>query len=160
MKYLLAILLFQLTLTSTMYERNNTAPLASQKRNLVLSGNVLSNQLSGNKNTTIVNKKDHIINSNNTDHSTVLNRNSYNKVSKITKSGNVNKQINKGAINIGNKQFSSSFPLNPHNNSTVFRKNLKDIMHNSLYHNSESNIVKPLDLKNIDHFIHRHLKNK
>ena len=160
MKYLLTVLILQMTFTNSLHNSNNSIPLDSshQPRNIILSGNVLSNQLTGNRNTTIINKKDHTINSNNTDHSTVLNRNSYNKVSTIKKSGNINKQVNKGEISIGNRQDGRFLPLNPHSNPSLFRMNLKDIMHGSLYQKNEKNFNKAIDLKNLHNNIESHLK--
>jgi hypothetical protein len=126
--------------------------------NFALSGTVNANELTGNKNTTITNARHHVINSNNTDHSTVVNRNSFNKISTIKKTGNVNKQINSGQINVANGILSGNLPLSPLHNSTALRKNLKDILHSSLYHPREYQITEGETESKTS--VHRHLKIK
>lgn len=157
MKYFICILLFHFTLTSRVFLRNfnNTSqfPYTSNGRNIVMSGNISSNQLTGNKNTSIQNHRYHTINSNNTDHSTVINRNSYNKISTIKKSGNISKEINHGEISIGN-----GMALDGKHNSTMFRRRLKEIMHNSLYNDAMNNYINGNNIKNIENF-HRNMKN-
>ncbi len=157
MKYFLAFLLFHLSFSSSVSLRNfnNTAqiPLHSGGRNIIMTGNISSNQLSGNRNTTIQNHRYHNINSNNTDHSTVINRNSYNRISTIKKSGNVSKEINRGEISIGN-----GLPLNTKHNSTMFRTALKELMHRSLYSYGMDGIIQGREMRNVGNN-HRNLKN-
>jgi len=118
-----------------------------------MSGNISSNQLTGNRNTTIQNHRYHTINSNNTDHSTVINRNSYNRISTIKKSGNVSKGINRGEISIGN-----GLPLNTNHNSTMFRTALKELMDNSFYNYGMHSIIEGRNMRNVENN-HRNLKN-
>ena len=157
MKYFLAFLLFLLSFSSSVSLRslNNTTqfPLHSSGRNIIMSGNISSNQLTGNRNTTIQNHRYHSINSNNTDHSTVINRNSYNRISTIKKSGNVSKGINRGEISIGN-----GLPLNTNHNSTMFRTALKELMDNSFYNYGMHSIIEGRNMRNVENN-HRNLKN-
>lgn len=156
MKYFLAFLLFHLSFSSGVYLRNinNTAqyPSHSSGRNIIMSGNISSNQLTGNRNTTIQNHRYHTINSNNTDHSSVINRNSYNSISTIKKSGNITKSINRGEISVGN-----GLPLNANHNSTSFRTALKEMMHNSLYNYGMNNFIEGRNIRNLENN-HRNLK--
>lgn len=68
-----------------------------------LNGNISMNIMDGNVGTRIINRKEYVINSHNTDSHTIRNLNSHNNLNKITKQGNVRKQINNGAINLGNR---------------------------------------------------------
>lgn len=137
MKCLVAVLLINLVFCNDQHLLNhdlkNVLPLLKKSPSLLLSGDVNANNLIGNKNTTISNVRHNFINSNNTDHSTVVNRNSYNKISTIKKTGNLQKQINRGEILTGNRFTNGDDTrLKPHLNNTLFRKNLRDILHGSL----------------------------
>ena len=73
--------------------------------NHYINGNMTLNLLNSNTNTTINSSENIILNSNNVDTSKHTNKNSFNNLSKIKKSGNVDKKINSGLINTDEKNI-------------------------------------------------------
>ena len=85
---------------------------SSDLMGIYLNGNLTINHLEGNVDTQLTNNNAVIDNSNNVDHSSKNNVNSYNSVSKKSTKGNVVEKINSGIINSNNNlpENTSNYP--------------------------------------------------
>ena len=84
---------------------------------MYLNGNISLNLMNDNEGTKLIDSNNFKINSNNDNSQIRHNINSFNKLDKIKKQGNVDKSINQGQINSGN-----TFKTKPSKNESLFRK--------------------------------------